>query len=482
MQPSPEKAFDSWFRALGFRGRHTLSDLTHSMRDQLRGLQNMYNEAFERERTFPEYARTLPLYFDYLDVDDNDENAIATHDNQNYAFIGITLPLVFKISNVCLVLSKSDAISKTLRLRTSDEPYNELQATLFYILLSFVVAHEWSHHKHGHLGQLSSQTRIFQEVLDSGLVGSVDDQIKEIAADGYAAFLVLTHLYDSRRGTFLPFLKLDPSPPPENLDQRFLAFFMMAVAGYMFLRPPDDLNGVDVYRLTHPPLAYRLNFLMREVAAWCSHNRPALEDWLMKSFGPIMNATVEAIHGVTDYRQVWANQLSFRRSDAGRQYDATLTEGIAVYRKSWGADTEEAQIIEPPQELQLHLVRGVDDPTFQKAVTDFSQGLRGTNVSFSTRSMAFDGATSTGLTGILILVATTLGPRAIIEFRKLLQSYLTHGGRKIKLKNGPLSIEASPDDFLKVFTPEQIQQLIEPRPPKALPATKPPRRDKGLSD
>ncbi len=369
----------------------------------------MYNEAFERERTFPEYARTLPLYFDYLDAEDNDENAIATHDNHNYAFIGITLPLVFKMSDVCLVLSKSDAISKALRLRPSDEPYNELQATMFYILLSFVVAHEWSHHKHGHFGQLSSQRRIFQEVLDSDRVGSVDDQIKEIAADGYAAFLVLAHLYDSRREPFLPFLTLNPSLPPEILDQMFLAFFMVAVAGYMFLRPSDDLNGVDVYRLTHPPLAFRLNFLMREVAAWCSHNRPALDDWLVKSFGPLMNATVTAIHGVTDYRQIWVNQLWFRRSDGGRQYDATLTEGIAVYRKSWGADTEEAQIIEPPQELQLHLVRGTDDPEFQKAVANFSQGLRGTNVSFSARSMAFDGATSPGLTGIFILVATTLG-------------------------------------------------------------------------
>jgi hypothetical protein len=114
----------------------------------------------------------------------------------------------------------------------------------------------------------------------------------------------------------------------------------------------------------------------------------------------------------------------------------------------------------------------------QKAVADFSQGLREANVGFSTRSMAFDSATNAGLPGILVLLATALGPRAKIEFRKLLQSYLAHRGRKIKLKNGPISIEASAADFLKIFTDEQIQQLIEPATKKALPSSTRPKSDK----
>jgi hypothetical protein len=218
---------------------------------------------------------------------------------------------------------------------------------LFYILHSFVVAHEWAHHKHGHLGQLSTREKIFHEVLDTGTAGRVDGQIKEIAADGYSAFFVLTHLFDDLRSSFLPFLKFDPCPPPEVLDQVFLAFFVVAFAGYMFLRPAHDLNAVNVYRFTHPPLAARLNFLMREVAAWCSHKRPALEDWIIRHFDGLMNATVEAIHGLTDYRQVWANQLRFLKSPAGQQHTATLTEGIAAYRKSWGGgDIETAEMIQ----------------------------------------------------------------------------------------------------------------------------------------
>jgi len=67
--------------------------LPESLQEQLRTLQTMYNEAFERERTFPEYTRTLPLYFDYIDADV--ENAIATTDDEHFAFIGITRQLVF---------------------------------------------------------------------------------------------------------------------------------------------------------------------------------------------------------------------------------------------------------------------------------------------------------------------------------------------------------------------------------------------------
>ena len=177
-------------------------------------------------------------------------------------------------------------------------------------------------------------------------------------------------------------------------------------------------------------------------------------------------------------RQVWANQIRFLNIAEGRQYTAKLTNGIAVYRKSWGMDNEQAQIIEPPKELGLQLMGEPDDPELQKAIAEVLKGLRDANVVLYSRGRAFDSATSVGTSGILLILATTLGPRAIIEFRKLLQSYLAHGGRKVKLKNGPISIEASADDLLKIFTEEQIQQLIEPTKKKALPAGKRPAPDK----
>jgi len=274
-------------------------------------------------------------------------------------------------------------------------------------------------------------------------------------------------------------LRIRPTSTPYNEMQGALAyillsfclaFFVVAFGSYIFLRPARDLNVVDVYRFTHPPAPVRLRLLMEEVAGWCSHMQPALEHWLREHFQLLMDAALETLQAtdhrrVQESRQVWANQLSFLKSIEGQQYVETLRQGIAAYRKSWGTDTETTEIIEDSQEILLQLTTptGQTDADFGEAVADFSNGLRGANVEFSTPIRGFN---HVGPTGIFICVVTTLGPRAIIELRKLLQSYLAHGGRKIKLTNGPLSIEASADDFVKVFTPEQIQQLIEP-PPKA---------------
>ncbi len=463
-----EEAFDRWFRVLGFRGRDALHDLPESLREQLRALQTGYNEAFKRERTFPEYTRTLPLYFDYIDADV--ENAIATTDGENFAFIGITRQLVFKISDLCVLLARADGpICRALTVNPSPEPYNELQGTLMYILLSLIVAHEWSHHKHGHLAQFSSPGKIFQEVLNTASVGSMDDQIKEIAADGYAAFLILSHLFDDRRGTFLPFLTFNPAPPQEVLEQVFLAFLIVAFSGFMLQLPTCDLDGTTVQRLTHPPAQARLDCFMREVAAWCSHNRPELVEWIVGHFQRLLNATTESIYGVPNFRHVWGNQFQFLRSTQGQQYVKMLIEGINAYRKTWGEDTQTAELLEPPVELQLQLVPATNDPEFQTALTQLSQGVRDANIGLATRSIAWGGLPNAGVAGIFLLLVSTLGPTAIIELRKLLQAYLAHGGRKIKLKNHAVSVECSPEDFQKVFTPEQIQQLLQPPAQKALP-------------
>jgi hypothetical protein len=471
MRPSPEEAFDRWFRTLGFRGRDTLQDLPESLQEQLRALQTMYNEAFERERTFPEYTRTLPLYFDYIDADV--ENAIATTDDEHFAFIGITRQLVFKISDLCILLARADSpICRAITVQPSPEPYNALQGTLVYILLSFIVAHEWSHHKHGHLTQFSSPGKIFQEVLNTAPVGSMDDQIKEIAADGYAAFLILAHLFDDRRGTFLPFLTFNPAPPHDALEQVFLTFLIVAFSGFMMQLPACNLDGTTVQRLTHPPAQARLNCFMREVAAWCSHNRRELDKWIVGHFQTLLNATTEAIYGVPNFRHVWADQFHFLHSPQGQQYDKKLTEGINAYKKTWGENTQQKQLLEPAVELQLQLVPATNDPEFETALSQLSQGLRDANISFANRSIAWGALPNAGVTGIFLLFASTLGPTALIQLRKLLQTYLAHGGRRIKLKNHSVSIECSPEDFQKLFTPEQIQQLLQPPTQKAVPPKK----------
>lgn len=45
-----ETAFDEWFRDLGFRGRDDLSTLAPGVRDQLRHLKAMFNDALANQK------------------------------------------------------------------------------------------------------------------------------------------------------------------------------------------------------------------------------------------------------------------------------------------------------------------------------------------------------------------------------------------------------------------------------------------------
>ncbi len=84
-----------------------------------------------------------------------------------------------------------------------------------------------------------------------------------------------------------------------------------------------------------------MNFLMREIAAWCSHNRPALEEWLWQNGWALINLSALAILG-TDGAKSWGNQLDFLKSEEGKKYTTTLTEGLVSYRKSlWQPDADE---------------------------------------------------------------------------------------------------------------------------------------------
>jgi hypothetical protein len=473
VKPSPEHAFDTWFKILGFSGRHALNGLPDSLTSQLRDLQKMYNDAFAREKKSSIHVTTLPLYLDYLDADY--ENAIATNDGQHYAFVGVTLPLVFKISDVCKLLSKSDAIAKALRIRVSDEPLNEIHAVLFYSYLSFVVGHEWTHHKHGHVGQFSDRTRIYEEVLDTGLIGNVAQQVTEVVADGYSAFFVLSNLYE-RRENFLSFLRLDPSAPLERFDEVFLSLFVIACAGNLFMRRAADLDADNVYRFTHPPSAARMQFQMDEILAWCSHQKPALEDWLRNKFWELMRLTAGAL--VAEGAGVWANQISFLNSPEGKQYTATIRKGIADYREALPDDDEEPQTGEIQEEIRIQLSSTEGNAQSEQDLDAFVELLRAENLQFTPRSMAFDTTGAEQAAGLLAITVSVVGPVAVVQLRKLLEKFIA--GRKIKLTNGTVKFEGSVKDLQALLTPEQIHQLTEP---KAIKKSLPPAsRKRGASD
>jgi hypothetical protein len=265
------------------------------------------------------------FHVDYIDSDI--ENAIAIP-HGGYSFIGLTVALMCTASDVCLALSKSQEAVALLRVQASDEEYNNLQAVLFYVLLAFIVGHEWTHHVHGNAGQLDA-TGFPNEVLDAGGGGSLDSQIKEIDADGYSAHHVLANLIDNPQRPLIAALKIDAAPANVQ-DEVMFAIFVVAVAAYLFVRPAFDLDRVTIYKDSHPPQAARMHFLMDQTEGWCSYNRPDLIPWMRGQFQSLMSATADAVLGKGG-AHVWANQTAFLLSDDGLKYISTLREGFKSY-------------------------------------------------------------------------------------------------------------------------------------------------------
>lgn len=94
-----------------------------------------------------------------------------------------------------------------LGVQQSVEEYNALHAVLYYILMSFVMAHEYTHHVHGHVCLPSAETGPPNEILDTGCNGDLEGQIKEIAADGYSVYHVLANIIDGVGRSMLMLLK-----------------------------------------------------------------------------------------------------------------------------------------------------------------------------------------------------------------------------------------------------------------------------------
>jgi hypothetical protein len=117
----------------------------------------MYNEALRNQKQgVLQHVECPEFHVDFVDSDISNAMAFRYGD---FSFIGITVPLIYAISDVSLLLSKSDTMLTLFRVSPSkEEQYNELQAVLFYILLAFIVTHEWTHHVHGHVCQRGAET------------------------------------------------------------------------------------------------------------------------------------------------------------------------------------------------------------------------------------------------------------------------------------------------------------------------------------
>jgi|ERR1035437_2387400 hypothetical protein len=333
----PEEIFDEAFQRSSpeeqkyYRGRHDLSGLPTVVRDQLRLIQETFTEALRNEKQdVPEHVAHPPFHVDY--VDSSIPNALAFRYG-DYSFIGITIPLIYSVSDVCRHLSKSLTVATLVGVQPSTEDYNELHGVLFSILISFVVSHEYTHHVHGHVSLSSAGSMFPNEILDTGCNRDLEAQIQEVVADGYSIYHVLANFLDGSGRSWLTVLKLDAVQAGIQ-DEALLSLVVLAVGAYLFLRPAPTLNSVDIYKRSHPPQVVRMDCLMQEVMNWCRQNRPELQALMTPSrFQQLMSAATEATLGMNG-AQVCGDQAAFIRSEEGVKYMSTLALGVNAYKRS----------------------------------------------------------------------------------------------------------------------------------------------------
>ena len=328
MESGAEELFDRAFKDCEqYKGRDNLTGLPAALQQQLRLVQQVFTQSLKNEKHVPEHVPHPPFHVDFVISDF--PNALAfRHDD--YSFIGITVPLILAMSDVCLLVSRSKTVSALLKINPADEDYNKFHAALFFNLCAFIVAHEYTHIVHGHI--CTPVAAFFaNEIQETASRMSLKNQIEELVADGYSIYHVLANLFDSGRHTAIGALEGE-SLEVSTQDQILLCLAIVAVAAYLFKRPLPRLTVTNIYRNSHPPQIVRMDLVMQEAKNWCSQNRPELREWMDPArFHKLIDAVTEATLGLTS-AQVAGEQAAFMKSCDGKKYYGAIADGVNAYK------------------------------------------------------------------------------------------------------------------------------------------------------
>jgi hypothetical protein len=348
MDLPPEVLFHRYFQSRphlqrdGYRGKADLDRLPPEQLPValLESLQGMMNEALLHEnRSIPEHVDHDRFHFDYIDSQDPNALAFCSY---GYSFIGVTIPLLEQLWQASTRLSESPSVTSVFDIQLTDSQRDvmtipqRIQVAAFRLQLFFVVLHEFTHVVHGHVGRRTSNQEFSNEVVvREG--GSLERQACEADADGYGVYLMLANIVDGtqERAHLLDVLSYKDNPT-EVQDQALLSSFIIAVAAFFFVRPPQVLTATSAYQLTHPPQAARMNLLMKAVQTWCVQNRSSLVDWMtLDRFQSLMRAVASATWGMNG-GQDWSEHVRYLRSDIGAEYFRELEECLIKQVKSLG--------------------------------------------------------------------------------------------------------------------------------------------------
>jgi hypothetical protein len=173
-----------------------------------------------------------------------------------------------------------------------------------------------------------------RQMLVDGDSGSIEEQIREVSADSYAAYHLMENwVGGARRSEATNLLKIDDALTCKQ-DEAIFSCVVVAVGAFMLLRPVRKLDGDTIYKLQHPPTGARLNFFTQTAVGWCEPERTNLKAWMTnEKFLGLLASVAEVIWPPDDERyKDWAAQTAFLRSPEGATYLRKLQIGLNAYK------------------------------------------------------------------------------------------------------------------------------------------------------
>jgi hypothetical protein len=260
---------------------------------------------------------------------------------KGFFFVGITYDLVELMNAVCGSLAQSPATAAFLGIKTDTPAQREiLLACLFLVQIQFAIDHEVGHHFHGHTGRresgLFSSEYLCSAAIDDG--DHMEEQAREVEADGYAVHMMAKSLYQPETGTNL-IERLGPSNLSAN--EFLVHFLLLCIASYLILRPQNPFNPADVRKPRHPFGTMRLNVVMTDFLGWASQFKRELVPFITQATLDKVQVAIQGAQPESQSYSNWTLEGEFLRTTEGKTYRADLYGFRDILRKqmsgkAWG--------------------------------------------------------------------------------------------------------------------------------------------------
>jgi hypothetical protein len=322
-----EIVFDRYFRnkatyeeRKSYFARMDLDQLPQEAAAMLATVQSAINSAYAQQGMRVLARGQHPkLHFDFIQA--SATNAVAFED-EGYAFVGFTMPLVDEIRADCEALAESPNVADVLETPFGDRLQQAKVFTVFFAtMLQVIACHELGHHFHGHCFDRTGNV-LFRREFDTPAAEASGSQLRnhamELDADGFAVHMMLRNLIAGLPRPRL--LELLEHPSQTEKDDPLLALLTMSLGTFFFARRSALFDPARVEMQTHPPAAVRMHFMMNETLEWLKVHRAGSAGWAtLDRYQELMDAVVEAAKSPAA-QSGWAAQTAYLTSDAGRKY------------------------------------------------------------------------------------------------------------------------------------------------------------------